>query len=69
MDFKEIVGFISKIEFFNELDQSELTELSDKMIVQNYNSGQYLFNENKKRESVFVLYAGDVELIKKNSNN
>jgi aspartate ammonia-lyase len=69
MDFKEILDFISKIEFFNELDQAELTELSEKMVVQNYNTGQYLFKENKKRESVFILYAGDVELLKKSPNN
>jgi len=68
MDFKEIIDFISQIEFFNELDQSELKELSDKMIVQNYTTGQYLFSENKNRESIFVLYAGDVELLKKSPN-
>lgn len=65
MDFKEIVDFISKIEFFNDLDTAELKQLSDKMIVQNYNSGIYLFKENKNRQSVFILYAGDVELVKK----
>jgi CRP-like cAMP-binding protein len=69
MDFKEILDFISHIEFFNELDEKELKELSDKMIVQNYTSGQYLFKENKNRESVFIIYAGDVELLKKNPNN
>lgn len=68
MDFKEIADFISKIEFFDELDPSEIKELSDKMVVQNYNSGIFLFKENKKREAVFILYAGDVELLKKSPN-
>lgn len=69
MDFKEIVEFISKIEFFNQLDAAELKLLSDKMIVQNYNAGIYLFKENKNRQFVFILYAGDVELLKKTPQN
>jgi len=65
MEFKEIVDFIAKIDFFGELDDSEIKQLAEKMIVQNFNSGIFLFKENKNRESVFILYAGDVELLKK----
>jgi aspartate ammonia-lyase len=65
MEFKEIVDFIVKIDFFRELDGTEIKQLAEKMIVQNYNSGIFLFKENKNREAVFILYAGDVELLKK----
>lgn len=68
MDSKEIVKFISKIEFFNELDKAELKQLSDKIIIQNYNSAQFLFKENKERKAVFILYNGEVELLKKSPN-
>ncbi len=65
MEFKEIANFIVKIDFFKELDESEIKQLAEKMIVQNYNSGIFLFKENKNREAVYILYAGDVELLKK----
>jgi len=65
MEFKEIANYIQKIDFFKNLDESEIKQLAEKMVVQNLNAGIFLFKENKIRESVFILYAGDVELLKK----
>ncbi len=68
MDIKEIGKFISKIDFFGELEKAELEELSKKMFVKNYNSGQFLFKENKESDAVYIIYSGEVELLKKSPN-
>ncbi len=65
MNTNAIIDFIKNIEFFETLDEKELEQLSEKMIVQNFNAGVFVFKETKKRTSVNVLYAGDVELLKK----
>jgi len=65
MNAKEISDFVSNIEFFETLDSKELEQFSEKLIVQTYNAGVFLFKEIKKRKSVYILYAGDVELLKK----
>ncbi|OQY02888.1 MAG: aspartate ammonia-lyase [Bacteroidetes bacterium 4572_117] len=65
MNIKEIVDFVSGIEFFETLDENELKQFCEKLIVQTYNTGAFLFRETKKRKAVDILYAGDVELLKK----
>ncbi len=69
MNTNEIIDFIEKIEFFETLDKMELEQLAKKMIVQNFNANVFIFREAKKRTSVYVLYAGDVELLKKTPQN
>ncbi len=65
MDVKEIGKFISQIDFFSELDKVEIKQLSEKMYVKNYNSGQFLFKEKKESDAVYIVYGGEVELLKK----
>ena len=66
MNIKEIIDFVSNIEFFKPLDEKELEQFSEKLIIQTLNAGVFLFKETKKRTSVNILYAGDVELLKLN---
>ena len=65
MNLKEIIEFVSEIEFFANLDEAEIKLLCENLIVENYNAGVFLFRENKKRTAVYIIYAGDVELLKK----
>lgn len=69
MNQKEIVDFISGIEFFETLDSKEIELLSEKVVVQTFNAGAFLFKETKNRTSVNIIYAGDVELVKKTPKN
>lgn len=65
MNLKEIIAFVNEIEFFVNLDQEETKLFCEHLIVETYNAGVYLFKENKKRTAVYIIYAGDVELLKK----
>jgi len=65
MNQKEIIDFVSGIEFFETLDVKEMEQLSEKIVVQTFNAGLFLFKETKKRTSVHIIYAGDIELVKK----
>ncbi len=65
MNLKEIIEFVNGIEFFANLDKEETKLLCENLIVETYNAGVFLFRENKKRTAVYIIYAGDVELLKK----
>ena len=69
MNQKEIFDFVNDIDFFSELEEKEKKQLVNKFTVETYNSGFYLFKENKERKAVYILFAGDVELLKKTSQN
>ncbi|MBN1250923.1 MAG: aspartate ammonia-lyase [Bacteroidales bacterium] len=65
MNQKEIYEFVNNIDFFSDLEETEKKLLIEKFTVETYNSGIYLFKEDKERKSVYIIYAGDVELLKK----
>jgi len=69
MNQKEIIEFVSEIEFFSVLDKEEIKLLCSNLIVETYNAGVFLFRENKKRTAMYIIYAGDVELLKKTPQN
>ena len=69
MTQKEIIDFVSGVDFFSTLNKEEIKLLCDNFIIETYNAGVFLFRENKKRTAVYVIYAGDVELLKKTPQN
>jgi len=69
MNQKEIFDFINNVDFFSNLEEKEKKQLIEKFTVQTYNSGFYLFKESKERKAVYIVFAGDVELLKKTSQN
>ncbi len=68
MDVKDISKFISGIEFFEDLNEQELAQLSEKMFVENFSAGKFLFKENKESDAVYIVHSGEVELLKKSPN-
>jgi aspartate ammonia-lyase len=69
MEVNEIVGFIKKLDFYKELSEDELNILAGKMKAETFKPGAFLFVEAGKRDGVFVIYSGEVELTKKNPKN
>ncbi len=65
MDKKALVSFIGQIELFNGLDDQERLDLISNADLNSYQEGDYLFNEHSPREYIYIIYEGEVELIKR----
>ncbi len=65
MDKKALVSFIGQIELFNGLDDQERLDLISNSDLNSYQEGDYLFNEHSPREYIYIIYEGEVELIKR----
>ncbi|MEW5845271.1 MAG: aspartate ammonia-lyase [Bacteroidota bacterium] len=66
MSRKNYVDFLSKIELFRGLSESELNTLVKGIVEREFPEGSMLFVENNKREGILVIYEGQVELFKSN---
>jgi len=64
MDNNELYNFIKGIELFNGLNERELNTLIEYIEKKNFKKGELLFEENGKREDIFIIYKGEVELFK-----
>ena len=58
----QIIEFIREIQLFSELSESELSIFSGAFQVRTYKKGEHLFKQNTNRESVYVIFSGEVEL-------
>lgn len=65
MELNEINSFIQKIELFKGLSESELITVAEAIEEITVSESDYLFRENTKREKIFIIYDGTVELTKK----
>ncbi len=65
MNHEEKLDFLTNIELFETLTEEELAQIAEKMRIHNLPPGTIIFRENEKRESVYLIYSGEVELIKK----
>jgi len=65
MGTQEIKEFITKIELFKGLDESELHIIADNLEEKIFHQGEFLFKETHPREHIFIIYKGEVELFKK----
>lgn len=67
MESQKIHDFISDIELFKGLDESELQKVTAALEEATFKSGEYLFTEDSPREAIFIIYEGEVELFKVNN--
>ncbi len=68
MNKREIKDFIRTIELFRGLSDEELDIICEEVKSQQYREGEFLFRENDPRESIYIIYSGEVELFKMLSN-
>jgi aspartate ammonia-lyase len=68
MDTQLIARFLGDIELFQDLSADERERLTGHIEVQTLSVGKFLFEENSARRNLFVIYRGQIELIKKDSN-
>jgi aspartate ammonia-lyase len=66
MEKKQILDFLKDIELFRDLTDEETELLYNTVEKREYKSGELLFRENHERHSMFIVYSGQVELIKMN---
>ena len=64
MERKKILPFIRTVELFQGLTEDELNLLVEELEEKRYNRGEFLFREHEPREKVFIIYSGEVELVK-----
>lgn len=65
MEINQIQDFISQIELFKGLNEAEINTVSKNIEVKEYAAGSAVFSENQPRESIHLIYKGELELIKK----
>jgi len=62
---KEIIAeYIKEIELFRDLDERERDLLADHIQVKSFEAGTYLFRKNMPRKYLYIIYEGEVELVK-----
>ncbi len=64
MDIEQITSFIAYIELFKSLNQEELREIALRMKQRNVKARTYIFKENTPRKNLFIIFRGEIELIK-----
>ncbi len=65
MNKSTIAQFITEVGLFGSLNEQEIQVLAEHFTEKKCEKGCYLFKEGLQRESIFVIYDGEVELIKK----
>ncbi len=66
MDNISITEFLKKIELFRGFTDDEYKLLTASVEQRTYKANDYLFKENGPRESIFIIFDGEVELFKSN---
>jgi len=65
MDKTTLAQFLTKIELFKDLDNSELEILSEKVEEKKYKVGEAVFTELNPRKNLYLIYDGEIEIYKK----
>jgi aspartate ammonia-lyase len=65
MDKHDINRFISGIELFKGLNEEETAIVAASMEERSYKAGEFIFRESENREAIYLIYEGEVELLKK----
>lgn len=66
MDNINLITFLKKIELFRGLVDEEYQLLTTCIDQRTFKTNEFLFTENGPRESIFIIYEGEVELFKAN---
>jgi CRP-like cAMP-binding protein len=61
---EEIITFLLEADMFGDLDPNELSQIVHIMQVQGLRPGQYVFREGDEGDAWYVIYEGEVEVIK-----
>ncbi len=64
MDIHKIKKFIRSIELFKGLNENELDIVCKELEFRFYNQEEFLFREHEARESIYIIFSGEVELFK-----
>ncbi|MBU0756283.1 MAG: aspartate ammonia-lyase [Planctomycetes bacterium] len=64
MDKKILCNFLSKVELFKDLNDAEIELISRSAVAKTFEVNSHIFSENNKRECLYVIYEGEVELFK-----
>ena len=64
MGTSEINDFIKEIELFKDLDDQERALVASNLVEKTYPANTVLFEENCKRDHIYIIYDGQVELFK-----
>ncbi len=64
MTNEDLYNFIKGIELFSGLSEDEINKLIEYIEKKKFNKGDLLFEEHGKREDIFIIYKGEVELFK-----
>ncbi len=65
MEKREMQTFLQTIELFEDLTMDEVVILSEITTVLSAGNGTFLFKENSNRSKTFIIYDGEVELLKR----
>ena len=65
MDSKFLREFLTHIELFKDLDHEERDLLISGIVVREHAADVMLFEENAAREEMYIIYQGEVELLKR----
>ena len=65
MEKHDINRFITGIELFKGLNEEETAIVAASMEERRYKAGDYIFRESENREAIYLIYEGEVELLKK----
>ncbi|MBT3233969.1 MAG: aspartate ammonia-lyase [Calditrichaeota bacterium] len=60
-----VCDFLRKIALFEELEQDALEQIADVTEIREYPKDAQLFTENSPRREMYLIYSGEIELIKK----
>lgn len=66
METIQLVNFLKKIELFRGLTDEEYGLLTSCVTLRKFQPSELLFRENGKRENIYIIYTGAVELFKSN---
>lgn len=66
MDNITLTNFLKKIELFRGFADEEYQLLTNSIKQRTFKANEFLFRENGPRESIFIIYEGEVELFKAN---
>ena len=64
MDTETLLSFLKKIELFRGLDDEEFGLLASGVKQKTVSADEFLFHENGPRESIYIIFEGEVELFK-----
>lgn len=67
MKTESILKFISDIELFQGFTKKELEYMANQIGVEQHKAGDDLFVENQPRKTIYIIYNGEVELLKKDN--